>query len=99
MLILIFEVGELAKMPKTRPEAMKLIESGLEIFYVLGYKAALNEHKIPLSDDTEAVAKAKYHEVRGLIEKVSKLSVAELRLLEKIDKESRLSDEEKAALK
>jgi len=86
-------------MPKTSPEAMKLIESGLEMFYVLGYKAALNDHKIPLSDDTNTVAKAKYHEVRALIEKVSKLSAAELRLLEKIDKGSRLSDEEKSALK
>jgi hypothetical protein len=86
-------------MPKTSPEAMKLIESGLEMYYVLGYKAALNDHKIPLSDDTDTVAKAKYHEVRTLIEKVSKLSAEELRLLEKVDKESRLSDEEKSALK
>jgi len=86
-------------MPKTSPEAMKLMESGLEMYYVMGYKAALNDHKIPLSDDTVTVAKAKYHEFRALIEKVSRLSAAELRLLEKMDKESRLSDEEKAALK
>ena len=86
-------------MPKTSPEAMKLIESGLEMYYILGYKAALNNHKIPLSDDADTVAKAKYHEVRALIDKVSRLSAAELRLLEKIDKESRLSHEEKRALK
>jgi hypothetical protein len=86
-------------MPKTKPKIMKTIEGGLEAFYVQGYKNALKDHNIPLSDDTETVARTGYNAFRALIDRVSKLSPAELRLLEKMAKESRLSDEEKAALK